>query len=169
MPIGKTCVLGSAVVPIAMAPRDGDGWLDCSCGSKHWGLYGAAGLLLLRGSKVLLQHRAPWVHNGDTWGIPGGARDSHENFLEAALREAHEEIGISTSEVEVLSESCQEHGGWSYHTVIARALPECDPIAANQESIEVRWVERSEVSALALHPAFGKNWGKLLELLQTLP
>ena len=152
-----------------MAARDGDGWIECSCGGKHWGLHGAAGLLLIRDSAVLLQHRAPWVHNGDTWGIPGGARDSHESYLEAALREAHEEIGITASEVEVLAESSEDHGAWRYHTIIARALAQCDPIAANQESIEVRWVERKSVNALALHPAFGKNWPKILELIHTLP
>ncbi len=48
----------------------------------------------MRDNKILMQHRAPWVHNGDTWGIPGGARDSHESAVEAAIREAHEEIGI---------------------------------------------------------------------------
>ena len=152
-----------------MAARDGDGWIDCSCGGKHWGLHGAAGLLLLRGSQVLLQHRAPWVHNGDTWGIPGGARDSHESFIEAAIREAHEEIGITAQEIEVLTESAEEHGIWSYHTIVARAHSSCDPIAANQESLEVRWVEQSEVSKQSLHPAFGKNWLKLQEIIQTLP
>lgn len=152
-----------------MAARDGDGWVECACGGKHWGLHGAAGLLLLRGSQVLLQHRAPWVHNGDTWGIPGGARDSHESFVEAAIREAHEEIGITANEIELLTESQESHGIWSYQTIIARAKVECDPIAANQESLEVRWVERSEVAQMALHPAFGKNWIRLQEVLQTLP
>ena len=73
-----------------MVHRDGDGWIECNCGGKHWGLNGAAGLLLVRGGAILMQHRAPWVHNGDTWGIPGGARDSHESVIEAAIREAHE-------------------------------------------------------------------------------
>ncbi|NCV58816.1 MAG: NUDIX domain-containing protein, partial [Betaproteobacteria bacterium] len=54
-----------------------------------------AGLLLVRDKTILMQHRAPWVHNGDTWGIPGGARDSHESVIEAAIREAHEEVGIN--------------------------------------------------------------------------
>ena len=31
-----------------MAHRDGDGWVSCNCGGKHWGLHGAAGLLLVR-------------------------------------------------------------------------------------------------------------------------
>lgn len=152
-----------------MAPREGDGWIDCPCGGRHWGLFGAAGLLLIRDSQVLLQHRAPWVHNGDTWGIPGGARDSHESFIEAAIREANEEIGIFHDEIEVLSESSQEHGEWSYHTIIARAHSSCEPIAANQESLEVRWVEQQEVSQLPLHPAFGKSWRELQSIIQTLP
>ena len=152
-----------------MAARDGDGWVECPCGGKHWGKFGAAGLLLLRDNSVLLQHRAPWVHNGDSWGIPGGARDSHESFIEAAIREAHEEIGIQGHEIEILVESEESHGSWSYHTIIAMAKDECDPIAANQESIEVRWVERSMVTALALHPAFGRNWEKLAGIIQTLP
>ena len=152
-----------------MAPRDGDGWVDCLCGGKHWGKHGAAGLLILRSSKVLLQHRAPWVHNGDTWGIPGGARDSHETFVEAALREANEEIGIHSDEVAVLDERREEHGQWSYHTIIASAHSHCAPIAANQESVEVRWFEIEKVSELPLHPAFARSWLELKELLHTLP
>ena len=81
---------------MSMAARDGDGWVQCACGHKHWGLNGAAGILILRGTEILLQHRAPWVHNGDTWGIPGGARDSHESTIEGAFREAVEETGIDT-------------------------------------------------------------------------
>ena len=75
-----------------MASRDGDGWVACRCGSRHWGLHGAAGLVLYRdgdgGPEVLLQHRSGWVHDGGTWAVPGGARDSHEDPVQAALREA---------------------------------------------------------------------------------
>ena len=78
---------------------DGDGWVVSDTGSPHWGRFGAAGLLLRAprpdGSPaVLLQHRAPWSHQGGTWGLPGGARDSHESPEEAAVREAHEEAGL---------------------------------------------------------------------------
>ena len=70
---------------------DGDGWVTCDLGHRHWGLYGAAGLLLHRptatGDEVLLQHRATWSHHGGTWGLLGGARHSDESAVEAALRE----------------------------------------------------------------------------------
>ena len=92
--ISRTC--GYLCHSRTVAARDGDGWVQCDCGNKHWGLHGAAGLLLVRDSMVLLQHRAPWVHNGDTWGIPGGARDSHEDVIQGALREAVEEISELT-------------------------------------------------------------------------
>ena len=94
-----------------MVARDGDGWIECSCGSKHWGLNGAAGLLIYRDGAILLQHRAPWVHNGDTWGIPGGARDSHESVIEGAIREAVEETGIDpqylTTQDTHVDDNCQ--------------------------------------------------------------
>ena len=48
-----------------MLPRgDGDGWTRCALGHKHWGIFGAAGLLLRHGDLVLLQHRALWSHHG---------------------------------------------------------------------------------------------------------
>jgi hypothetical protein len=65
-----------------MGLRDGDGWVFCNCGYRHWGLHGAAGLLMVRFDMgephVLLQLRAAWTHGGGTWAIPGGALDSHE-------------------------------------------------------------------------------------------
>ena len=104
-----------------MAARDGDGWVECSCGSKHWGLHGAAGLLIYRDGAILLQHRAPWVHNCDTWGIPGGARDSHESVIDGAIREAVEETGIDPQQLIPRQTHNDNHCNWSYDTVIAEA------------------------------------------------
>ena len=60
-------------------PRgDGDGWTRCAQGHRHWGIYGAAGLLLRHDDRILLQHRALWSHHGGTWGVLGGARNSDE-------------------------------------------------------------------------------------------
>ena len=75
-------------------------------GAHYWGKHGAAGLLLVapRGdgtAAVLLQHRAPWSHQGGTWGLPGGARDSDETPKQAAEREAHEEAGLSADQFKV--------------------------------------------------------------------
>lgn len=151
-----------------MSARDGDGWVQCDCGNKHWGLNGAAGILLVRGSEILLQHRAPWVHNGDTWGIPGGARDSHENVLEAAIREAKEETGIDPVHVTPVQTFSDDHGNWRYDTVIAHATELLIAHELNDESHEVRWVDIREVEQLTLHPSFEKSWPALKEILNNL-
>ena len=148
--------------------RDGDGWVDCICGNRHWGLNGAAGLLLVRDKTILMQHRAPWVHNGDTWGIPGGARDSHETPIEAALREAQEEIGIHTNLVEPIEIFKDEHAGWSYDTVISRAHRELIAHEQNDESLQVEWVAFDEVKLKNLHPSFAKTWPDLLARLKII-
>ena len=151
-----------------MSARDGDGWIQCACGNKHWGLNGAAGILLVRGTQILLQHRAPWVHNGDTWGIPGGARDSHETVLEAAIREAKEETGIDPVHLTPIQTFSDDHGSWRYDTVIAYATDELVAHELNDESHEVRWVEIEKVEELTLHPSFEKSWPTLKGLVQAL-
>jgi 8-oxo-dGTP diphosphatase len=151
-----------------MSARDGDGWIQCACGNKHWGLNGAAGILLVRGTQILLQHRAPWVHNGDTWGIPGGARDSHESVLEAAIREAKEETGIDPVHLTPIQTFSDDHGSWRYDTVIAHATDELVAHELNDESHEVRWVEIEKVEELTLHPSFEKSWPTLKGLVQAL-
>ena len=96
--------------------------------------------MLVRDRTILLQHRAPWVHNGDTWGIPGGARDSHETPTEAALREAHEEIGIVTNLVDPIEIYSDQHDGWSFEDVVSKNL----------------------------HPSFAKTWPVLLARLEII-
>ena len=153
-----------------MAKGDGDGWFECPCGSKHWGLHGAAGILLVNKStsKVLLQLRAPWTHGGQTWGIPGGARDSHESDLEAALREIEEELGISQKSITVIHEqSFTIHSGWKYHTVVGIVIEEIS-LAHNEESIEASWFAIDEVESLDLHQGFASGWPDLKQELVAL-
>ena len=122
----------------------------------------------MRGTQILLQHRAPWVHNGDTWGIPGGARDSHESVLEAAIREAQEETGIDPVHLTPIQTFSDDHGSWRYDTVIAYANDDLVARELNDESHEVRWVEIEKVEELTLHPSFEKSWPTLKGLVQAL-
>jgi len=120
---------------------------------------------------VLLQHRAPWSHQGGTWGLPGGARDSHETVEQAAVREAQEEAGLSADQLVVRREvvTFEPHGvSWTYTTVIADA-PEPLHTVPNRESSELRWVPEDEVADMPLHPGFAASWERLRNESASLP
>lgn len=159
--------------------QPGDGWIECG-DHRHWGLHGAAGLLLVRRAlptadgtagavtDVVLQHRAAWSHYGGTWGIPGGAVAPGETPAQGALREAAEEAGIDPAAVRVTGEHVLDHGVWTYTTVLAETLRgEHIPVAATDpESIEVRWVPIGEVTRRPLHPGFEAALPRLERLLE---
>lgn len=149
--------------------RDGDGWTDCAQGHRHWGLFGAAGLLLAAPGddgrdRVLLQHRAAFSHHGDTWGLPGGARGAAETAEQAAVREAAEETGLDPADVAVQAVYVDEHGGWSYTTVLARAPRLLAVHAEDRESTAVAWVPLDVVEDRALHPGFAASWPRVRRL-----
>ena len=150
---------------------DGDGWVVSDSGAHYWGRFGAAGLLLRAPMPdgtpaVLLQHRAVWSHQGGTWGLPGGARDSHETPEQTAVREAHEEAGLLDDRLavrgSVVTSEVSGIGGsrWSYTTVVADAQ-EMLATVPNRESAEMRWVAEHEVDELPLHPGFAASWRRL--------
>lgn len=147
---------------------DGNAWVECSCGERHWGRHGAAGIVVVHphGDRVLMQLRAAWTHGGSTWSFPGGARDSHETPVEAALRELHEELAVTAASVIVLHEQVwTDHGDWRYHTVIARAVDDVVPVL-NNESETVEWVALDAVADLALHAALQPVWQDVLRAIR---
>jgi 8-oxo-dGTP diphosphatase len=158
---------------------DGDGWVVSDSGVHYWGRYGAAGLLLRAPQPdgtpaVLLQHRAVWSHQGGTWGLPGGARDSHESPEQTAVREAHEEAGLVAEQLAVRAAVMtaqivgRDGTPWSYTTVVADADERLHTVP-NRESAELRWVGEDEVADLPLHPGFAASWQRLRTAPATVP
>ena len=132
-------------------------WATCAHGHAHWGRRGAAGLLIADAGRVLLQLRAKWAHQGGTWSIPGGARERGESAVQAALREAHEEMAILHEDVEVRASYVAACGGWEYETVLAVATGPVQ-LAHRSESDDHVWASVEEVAELPLHPAFRAAW-----------
>ncbi|GAA3787700.1 NUDIX domain-containing protein [Sphaerisporangium flaviroseum] len=157
-----------------MAARDGDGWALCGRGHTHWGVHGASGLLAVHYDPggtphILMQKRALWSHHGGTWGLPGGALDSHEDAVTGAMREALEEAALRGEGLRVLGVYTDDHGGWSFQTVIAEADALFPAAPANGESTDMRWLPvdqisgemwraADEVAEEALHPGFAETW-----------
>lgn len=152
---------------------DGDGWAYCDRGHRHWGVYGASGLLAVHHDTsgtphVLTQERAAWSHHGGTWGLPGGALDSHEDAVAGALREAREEAALTGDGLRVQGLYVDDHGGWSFTTVIAEADRLLDAAPANSESVDLRWLTPEQLAARNLHPGFAETWPVISRALGSL-
>jgi 8-oxo-dGTP pyrophosphatase MutT (NUDIX family) len=149
--------------------------VTCEQGHQHWGLFGAAGVLVWApdpedeaGSLVLLQHRAGWSHQGGTWALPGGAMDSDETPAEAALREADEECMLDPKLVVPRAMYSEEHGGWAYHTIVAQAAEPFRVYSDSYESDGTLWLPPGQVDRLDLHPGFAASWPALRKALSPL-
>src|ERR1700759_2983643 len=144
----------------ARRPRvSGDGFVQVADGTHRWGVFGAAGVLFrhIDGDDVsyFVARRSYETHQGGTWAVPGGALDHGETPLEGALREFGEEIGVLPPEVEVSDVFVDDHGGWTYTTLVVD-VPERFPLPRflHWETAEVAWVDQTELASLELFPAF---------------
>lgn len=142
-----------------MTPTSGDGFITLADGTRRWGRYGAAGVLVRHvdgdNAAYFVALRSEWCHQGGTWAIPGGARNAEESPVDAALREFAEEIGLELDDFEVAEVHEDDHGGWSYWTVVVD-VPErfAPPLALHWETAETRWVAADELAGLELFDAF---------------
>ncbi|HJY25558.1 MAG TPA: ADP-ribose pyrophosphatase, partial [Actinomycetes bacterium] len=78
-------------------------------------------------------------------------------------REAAEEAAVEEAAVTPSHSWVDDHGPWSYTTVVAQARGTVDARAADPESLELRWVGLDEVTSHPLHPAFAAAWPELRE------
>ena len=131
-------------------------WVTCVCGRRHFGSYGAAGLVVRDATgRVLMAHRSEFVHFGGTWSFPGGAIEWRETPEVAALREVSEELGLPPSAFSVVTTVVgTNHDVWSYTYVLADLLPQFVDarLRLNWENEAVAWVAPADMAALALHP-----------------
>ena len=148
-------------------------FVQCSCGQRHWGRYGAAGLLLTDADRtgVLLQKRSRHVHSGGTWSVPGGAIERGEDPVAAALREAHEEAGLRARDLVVERTVVgTDHGTWSYTYVVAQgprpAVAELRSAGTTSwEADRTTWVDLDLVASYRLHPGLREEWPRLRQEL----
>ena len=119
----------------------------------------AAGLLLIYpgtcGASIPLTVRASGLkrHAGQI-SLPGGATDPGETLAQAALREAHEEIGVDPARVRVLGELTPVHvlvSGFTLHPVVGvtDACPAFRPAAHEvEEVLEVSLADLQDASRI---------------------
>ena len=103
--------------------------------------------------------------------MPGGARDSHEDVVAAALRETAEEVAVAGEDLEVLA--CVrgvDHGDWTYAYVVAVTGTHIRPRAVTFETADLAWVDASAPAptGMVLHPALLADWPRLTAVVRAL-
>lgn len=147
-------------------------WVTCADGVERWGPHGAAGILFVHGSQdrpkrlaYYLTHRSPQVHHGGTWGLPGGAIDDGEDALQAALREAREEVGYTGPYGVLRQHVYQPCSDWSYTTVVASVPKRFIGVFEGDSAWETQdggWFSVSRMMSLPLHPALRSSLPEIL-------
>ena len=139
-------------------PRSGDGFVTLADGSRRWGIFGAAGILLRHRDEAepwyFLARRSMHCHQGGTWALPGGALNSDEDPLAGALREFNEEVGPVMPAFQLSDVHEDDHGGWSYWTVIVDVDQRFEPPALlSWETDDARWFPSGDLHGVELFPA----------------
>lgn len=106
--------------------------------------------------QVLLERRSD---NG-RWGMPGGVQEIGENITGTVIREVLEETGIQVEVVGLVGVFTDPGHVIAFSdgevrqefSLCFRARPLTSDIRVSAESLEVRWVPRSEVESLDMSP-----------------
>ncbi len=114
------------------------------------------------GAEVVLTRRAEHLssHRGEM-SFPGGRLDAGETPVEAALREANEEVGLDAASVEVLGELTHLNTvvSRSYIVPIVARLPERLMVAATSPEVErVLWLPLAELVRVDTYRS--ERWGR---------
>lgn len=152
--------------------KSGDGFVQMPDGTRRWGLYGGAGILLrttdAKGvTRYFLQKRSAGVQLGGTWSTPGGARNADETAVDAGLREMAEETGLIPGSGTVVHQYVHTEPGssWTYTTSVidipdVRSLQHVETTHGHEQANQ-GWFTAAEMAELPLHPAMRQSLPEL--------
>lgn len=121
--------------------------------NRRYGLFGGAGVAVVRDGMVLL------VQSAQHWLLPGGARLEGEPVGACVVRETFEETGVDLTGVPVrFAFARSDAAGWSYTTVVVDAPESVAPVVQAEVS-DWGWFADPPVGT---HPDLLATWERII-------
>jgi len=166
MSADEACAAARPLLRETRVGKAAEGHVTCGRGHKHWGRYGAAGLLIrAKGAdgrwRYLLHKRGENSDHPGTWGIPGGALHEGEMPEMGAIREATEELGVLPT-LRPTHTVTDDHDGWVYYSVAVDSPAMFQPSVDGSTAHETggwAWMTAAEIgSHPGMHPGFAESF-----------
>lgn len=126
-----------------------------------------------RGPQVILTRRSSFLkHHAGQIALPGGKQEkSDANIEQTALREAHEEIGMSADILQVLGPmpAHETVTGFIVTPIIALIRDRFDPLPDHNEVAEVFSVPLSHLSDVSRFSVQNRHWRRSSRHYYTIP
>jgi 8-oxo-dGTP diphosphatase len=124
----------------------------------------AASVALLRQQQVLLIQRAfaPWQ---GAWSLPGGRLEPGESAEQCAIRELHEELGLTVSELRPIAQ-LQLGEGRPFRLQVYATGVFSGTIAHNAEISAWRWISPGDEQALKTTPHLSEVLARAYRLIE---
>ena len=90
-----------------------------------------------------------------SWQFPAGQVEAGESDIDAAVREAHEEVGLTVAAVERLGERVHPNTGRTMVYVACRVVEGTAYVADDDELVEVEWCDRAKLADHVPYPFHG--------------
>ncbi|MQA09131.1 MAG: NUDIX domain-containing protein [Pseudonocardiaceae bacterium] len=125
-----------------------------------------AAAIVTQGGKVLLVKRR--VKEGSlSWQFPAGEVEAGESAGEAAVREAHEETGLSVKESSVIGERVHPKTGRTMIYVACDVVSGEASVVDDEELVEFAWSERDQLAEYVPYGFYGPVQEHLDTVLST--
>ena len=134
--------------------------------------HSAGGVVINRDGKILIVSQ-----RGKSWSLPKGHLNKNEDHLTAAIREIHEESGISEltlikeigayTRYKIGKEHLEDHKELKTITLFLFTTNQMELIPIDKKHPEALWIDAPQIIQMLSHPKDKEYFASILEMIES--